>query len=146
MNIENRKAKFDYHFLETYVSGICLLGSEVKSIRDHKISMVDSFCFFLNGELWIKNLDISPSKNSFQHDPKRDKKLLLKKSELKKISKSLVNGITIVPRRIFTNEKNIIKIEISVAKGKKNYDKKESLKERDIARETSSYLKDRNKY
>ncbi len=135
INISNRKAKFDYHFLETYTAGICLLGSEVKSIRESKVSMVDSFCFFIGDELWIKALNVTPGKNSFQHEPMRDKKLLLKKKELKKLKKSLDKGITIVPTRIFTSNRNMIKVEIAVAKGKKDYDKRQSIKEKDLKRE-----------
>jgi SsrA-binding protein len=133
--IVNRKAKFEYHFLETYTAGIELIGSEVKSIRDGKVNMVDSYCIFDKGELWVKGLGITPGLGSFQHDPTRDKKLLLKKKELKKLSSSLDKGLTIIPIKIFNNEKNRLKMEIALAKGKKLYDKRESIKERDLQRE-----------
>jgi SsrA-binding protein len=134
-SIINRKAKFDYEFLEIHVAGISLLGSEVKSIRDSKVSMVDSFCFFLSNELWLKGLTITPGLNSFQHDPVRDRKLLMKKGELKKLKDKLDKGLTLIPIRIFTSERNIIKVEIALAKGKKNYDKRKVIKEREAERE-----------
>jgi len=140
VSIINRKAKFDYYFLETYTAGICLLGSEVKAIRDSRASMVDAFCFFIDGELWIKSLSITPGLNSFQHEPLRDRKLLLKKKELKRLEKSLDKGITIIPTRIFTSERNMIKVEIALAKGKKSYDKRETIKAREAEREISRSL------
>jgi len=140
VSIVNRKAKFDYHFLETYTAGICLLGSEVKAIRDSRASMVDAFCFFIDGELWLKSLSITPGLNSFQHEPLRDRKLLLKKKELKRLGKSLDKGITIIPTRIFTSERNMIKVEIALAKGKKSYDKRETIKAREAEREISRSL------
>lgn len=133
--IVNRKAKFDYSFLETYTCGISLKGSEVKSIRVGNVSMVDSYCIFDRNELWIKGLNITPGASSFQHDPLRDKKLLLKKKELRKLEGSLLKGLTIIPIKIFTNERNLIKIEIALAQGKKNYDKREDIKKRDTERE-----------
>jgi SsrA-binding protein len=133
--IVNRKAKFDYSFLETYTCGISLKGSEVKSIRVGNVSMVDSYCIFDRNELWIKSLNITPGASSFQHDPLRDKKLLLKKKELRKLEGSLLKGLTIIPIKIFTNERNLIKIEIALAQGKKNYDKREDIKKRDTERE-----------
>lgn len=133
--IVNRKAKFDYLFLEDFTCGVCLQGSEVKSIRSGNVSMVDSYCVFISGELWIKSLNVTPGSGSFQHDPLRDKKLLLKRRELRKLEDSLVKGLTIVPVKIFTNEANKIKIEIALAKGKKSYDKREQIKKRDIDRE-----------
>jgi SsrA-binding protein len=135
VSIFNRKAKFDYTFLETYTAGISLLGSEVKSIKELNVSLVDSFCYINSGELWIKALQITPRLGSFQHDPNRDKKLLLKKREIRKIQSSLDKGITIIPTKIFTNERGKIKIEIALAKGKKSYDKRETIKQRDVERE-----------
>jgi len=135
VSIINRKAKFDYEFLETHTAGVCLYGPEFKSIRDSRVSMIDSFCFFIDGELWIKGLNITPGLNSFQHDPARDRKLLLKKKELKRLMGKLDTGLTIIPVRIFSSERNKIKIEICLAKGKKTYDKRQTIKERDIERE-----------
>jgi SsrA-binding protein len=140
INIENRKSRFNYEFLETYTAGICLLGSEVKSIRDHRVSMVDSFCFFAGNELWIKNLNITQSDQNSSHDPIRDRKILLKKRELKRLKNKLDEGLSIIPIRIFTSENNKIKIEISLSKGKKLYDKRESIKNRDIDKEISRNL------
>jgi SsrA-binding protein len=140
INIENRKSRFNYEFLETYTAGICLLGSEVKSIRDHRVSMVDSFCFFVGNELWIKNLNITQSDQNSSHDPIRDRKILLKKRELKRLKNKLDEGLSIIPIRIFTSENNKIKIEISLSKGKKLYDKRESIKNRDIDKEISRNL------
>ena len=134
-SIVNRKAKFEYLFIDTYVAGISLIGSEVKAIRDGKANMVDAYCIFDKDELWVKSLGITPGPGSFQHDPMRDKKILLRKRELRKLSSSLDKGLTIIPIKIFCNEKNRLKIEIALAKGKKLYDKRESIKERDIERD-----------
>lgn len=134
-SIINRKAKFDYTFLDTYVCGICLVGSEVKSIRAGNASMVDSYCIFDHGELWVKNLNVTPGLGSFQHDPLRDKKLLLKKRELKKLNDSLLKGLTVIPIKMFISERGKIKMEIALAKGKKSYDKRETIKQRDVERE-----------
>lgn len=138
-SIVNRKARFEYTFIDTYTAGICLIGSEVKAIKDGRASMVDTYCIFNNDELWVKGLGITPGPGSFQHEPLRDKKLLLKKKELKKLRSSLDKGLTIIPVKIFVNEKNRLKMEIALAKGKKLYDKRESIKERDIDRENSRY-------
>lgn len=141
--IINRKAKFDYELLDSYEAGICLYGSEVKSIRESAISFADSFCYMKDGEIWIKNLVLSKvSKNSDRdHDPNRDKKLLLKKREIRKISKSNIKGTSIIPSKIYSNSRNIIKVEISIGRGKKDYDKKKSIMERDIKKETNYTLK-----
>jgi SsrA-binding protein len=138
-SIVNRKARFEYTFIDTYTAGICLIGSEVKAIKDGRASMVDTYCIFNNDELWVKGLGITPGPGSFQHEPLRDKKLLLKKKELKKLRSSLDKGLTIIPVKIFVNEKNRLKMEIALAKGKKLYDKRESIKERDINRENNRY-------
>ena len=133
--IENRKVRFEYHILETYIAGIVLQGTEIKSIRNGKISMNDSFCYFNDGELFIKNILISKTKDAFTHSAKRDRKLLLKKKELNKLSNNLVKGLTILPYKVFMNEKGIVKVEIVLGRGKKLYDKRETIKERDISRE-----------
>jgi SsrA-binding protein len=133
--IENRKVRFEYHILDTYIAGIVLQGTEIKSIRNGKISMNDSFCYFNNGELYIKNILISETKDAFTHSAKRDRKLLLKKKELNKLSDSLVKGLTILPYKIFMNDRGIVKLEIVLGRGKKLYDKRETIKERDINRE-----------
>lgn len=133
--IENRKVRFEYHILDTYIAGVVLQGTEIKSIRNGKISMNDSFCYFNNGELFIKNILISETKDAFTHSAKRDRKLLLKKKELNKLSNSLVKGLTILPYKIFMNDRGIVKMEIVLGRGKKLYDKRETIKERDISRE-----------
>ena len=134
-SIVNRKAKFEYTFIDTYIAGICLLGTEVKAIKDGKASMVDTYCIFDKDELWVKGLGITPGPGSFQHEALRDKKLLLRKKELKKLSSSLDKGLTIIPVKIFVDERNRLKVEIALAKGKKLYDKRESIKERDVERD-----------
>jgi SsrA-binding protein len=134
-SIVNRKAKFEYTFIDTYIAGICLFGTEVKAIKDGKASMVDTYCIFDKDELWVKGLGITPGPGSFQHEALRDKKLLLRKKELKKLSSSLDKGLTIIPVKIFVDERNRLKVEIALAKGKKLYDKRESIKERDVERD-----------
>lgn len=134
IHIKNRKSSFDYFFIEEYNAGIQLYGSEVKSISEGKVSLIDSFCYLNGGEIFIKGLNISPW-GDFSHDPLRDRKLLLKRREISKIEKSLNNGITIIPTLIFSSEKGKIKVKISVAKGKKNYDKRNSIKEKELSRE-----------
>jgi SsrA-binding protein len=139
VNIVNRKAKHDYEFLETFVAGIVLVGSEVKSIREGRISLVDSFCYFQAGELWLKGANITPSDKNFVHEPLRDRKLLLNRSELKKLQRGLETGITIVVNRMFTLNGRI-KVEISLARGKKAYDKREDIKKKDAQREMQRNL------
>lgn len=133
--VENRKVKFEYHILETYTAGIVLKGTEIKSIRNRKISMSDSYCYFNNGELFVKNILISETQDAFTHDSKRDRKLLLKKKELYRLSNNLVKGLSILPYKIFMNDRGIVKVEIVLGRGKKLYDKRETIKERDISRE-----------
>jgi SsrA-binding protein len=133
--LNNRKAKFDYEFLDKYNAGIQLHGSEVKAIKDARASLVDSFCYIANGEMYIKNFNITTNSDFFGHDSNRDKKLLLKRKEINKIKNSLDKHLTIVPVMIYLNERNKIKCEIAVARGKKNYDKRETIKKRDADRE-----------
>lgn len=135
ISITNKSVKFEYFILETYVAGIKLLGSEVKSIRESNAGFTGSYCYFDNGELYIKDFYIGERKNSFSHEGKRIKKLLLKKRELVKLENSLDKHMSIVPVKLFENERGIFKIEISLVKGKKLWDKRESIKERDIQRE-----------
>lgn len=134
MEIKNRKASFQYHILDTYVAGIVLTGTEIKSIRLGKVSFTDSYCFFIDGELWLKNLYISIYENGtyHNHEPKRDRKLLLTKKEIKKLSSKLsVNGLTIIPLKLFINDKGLAKVEIALAKGKKEFDKRYSELEKE---------------
>ena len=140
LTIKNKRAAFEYSFLSTYKAGIMLTGTEVKSIREGKANLTDSFCILTNGELWVKNLHISEySHGSYNnHDTKRIRKLLLNKSELTKLqSKMKEKGNTIIPIQIFFNERGIAKLEIALARGKKEFDKREGIKKRDIEREIS---------
>lgn len=135
--IRNKRASFDFELIDTYQAGIVLVGTEIKSIRLGKASLVDTFCFFNNGELWVKNMNISEyfygTYNN--HLPRRDRKLLLNKKELQKLRRQTKEtGFTIVPTKLFINSKGLAKVEIAVAKGKKAYDKRESLKEKDDKR------------
>jgi SsrA-binding protein len=132
INIVNRKSKFEYQFIDTYNAGVVLNGIEVKSIRDGKFSFTDSYCIFQNGELFMKNTSISGIGND---NIGRDRKLLLKKKELTKLNKDLINGLSIIPYRLYENDRGLFKIEIVLAKGKKLFDKRESIKKRDVERE-----------
>ena len=132
VNVVNRKAKFEYEFIDTYTAGVVLTGVEVKFIRDGRLSFVDSFCTFIGGELFVRNLSISGTGND---NIKRDRKILLKKRELTRLQKELIKGLTIVPYRVFLNDKCLIKIEVVLARGKKLHDKRETIKVRDLDRE-----------
>jgi SsrA-binding protein len=138
IDIRNKKASFEYFFLENYTAGLVLTGTEIKSIREGKVSLSDAYCYFNKNELYVKNLNISKYDNGtyFNHDPLRERKLLLQKKELKKLLLKLNDvGLTIIPFRIFINESGLAKIEIALAKGKKLFDKRETIKEKDIRRE-----------
>ncbi len=142
--IRNKRASFDFELIDTYQAGIVLVGTEIKSIRLGKASLVDTFCFFNDGELWVKNMNISEyfygTYNN--HLPRRDRKLLLNKRELQKICRQTKDtGFTIVPTKLYLNEKGLAKVEIAVAKGKKSYDKRESLKEKDDKRQMDRFMK-----
>lgn len=136
--VKNRRASFEYHFLETYECGIQLVGSEVKALRLGDGNITDAFCTFDRDELVLRNMTIQPFEKAkhYAHEPKRDRKLLLHRTELNKLQRKLKDqGITIVPVRVFFNAKGIAKVDIALAKGKKTYDKRESLKEKDVARD-----------
>lgn len=144
VNIKNKRASFDYEFIDTYTAGIVLTGTEIKSIRLGKAGLVDTFCFFSRSELWVKNMHIAEyfygSYNN--HTARRDRKLLLSKKELAKLERAIKEtGLTIVPIRLFINEKGLAKLVIALAKGKKQYDKRESLKEKDDKREMDRMFK-----
>lgn len=144
--VKNNKAFFNYEMIEDYVSGIVLVGSEVKSIRLNNVSFVDSYCVFISGELWLKNLHVTEYKipNRFieSYDEKRDRKLLLTKRELKKLeSKVKQNSLSIIPTKLYFDERGLIKVNISLCRGKKTYDKKESIKKKDIERDIKRELK-----
>ncbi|MGQ9846877.1 MAG: SsrA-binding protein SmpB [Bacteroidales bacterium] len=142
---KNKKAYFLYEILETYTAGIVLTGSEIKSIRAGKINFVDTYATVIQGELILKGLHISPYTHGgyANHEPTRDRKLLLTKSEINRIAKKVAEkGLTIVPLYCFLNEKGLAKLEIAVVKGKKSYDKRESIKKRDNARDAERSLSD----
>jgi SsrA-binding protein len=142
--MNNRQAYFNYHIEDKYVAGIVLLGTEVKSIREGKVSFNDAFCLFEKNELWLRGLFIAEyAKGTFNnHIEVHDRKLLLTKKELKKLqTKMNERGYTIVPLKVFLNERNLAKVEIGVGRGKKLYDKRETIKQRDTEREIKRYLK-----
>lgn len=142
--IKNKRATFDYELIDKYQAGIVLVGTEIKSIRLGKASLVDTFCYFNDDELWVKNMNVSEyfygTYNN--HLPKRDRKLLLTRRELMKLHRQTKEtGFTIVPVKLFFNEKGYAKLEIAVAKGKKEYDKRDSLKEKDDKRQMDRAMK-----
>jgi len=144
VNVKNRKASYNYEFLEEEVAGISLFGSEVKSIRNGDVSIGEAHCFIQDGEVFITGMHVAEYKESGRgnHDPYRKRKLLLTKKQIKKFDDKLkVRGITIVPIKLFTNEKGVLKMKIALARGKKNYDKKQSIKERDISRDMDREIK-----
>ncbi len=144
INIRNKKAYFEYHILDKYTAGIKLLGTEIKSIRMGKANINDAFCAFLNGQLYIRNMHIAEYHNAsfYNHESKRDRILLLTKKELKKLQNSSEEkGFTIVPLQLFISERGFAKLEIGLAQGKKVFDKRETLKERDTKIELSRIMK-----
>ncbi|WP_044172857.1 SsrA-binding protein SmpB [Flectobacillus major] len=137
INIRNKRASFEYFFLETYTAGIMLMGTEIKSIRQGKVNLTDAYCLFLDGELYIRQMNISKYSEGthYNHDPLRDRKLLLTKRELKKLVEKLKDqGLTMVPTKMYISDRGFAKIEIALAKGKKLYDKRDSIKEKDVKR------------
>lgn len=144
INIENRRAKFDFLFIEKYVAGLVLTGTEIKSIREGKAGLSDSYCFFKADGLYIKNMHIAEySKGThYNHEPTRERKLLLNKTEINKLQKKLKDqGLTIIPIRLFISQSGYAKLEIALAKGKKEFDKRESIKKRDTEKELQRKLK-----
>jgi len=142
--IKNKKASHDYEFLDKYIAGIKLTGTEIKSIRLGKAALADSYCFFREGELYIKGMHISEYYwgNLNNHDPLRERKLLLTKKELRKIERKVKeSGNTIVVIKVFLNERGLAKAEIAVSKGKKEYDKRETIKKKDVDREMDRFRK-----
>jgi SsrA-binding protein len=135
INVINKKVKFEYEFIQTEVAGIQLLGSEVKSVRQGKVSISESYCYFNQGELFIKGMNISDYGYGSFHETTRDRKLLLKKKELRDLESQLTKGLTIIPYRVFINDKGLIKVEVVLGRGKKLYDKKNTIKIRDLDRD-----------
>lgn len=143
--IKNKKASFDYFFIDTYTAGMVLTGTEIKSIRQGKASLVDTFCYVHNGEIWVKGMNISPyfygSYNN--HEQKRDRKLLLNKKEIKylEVNTKHQSGFTIIPVCVYINENGFAKMDIALAKGKKEYDKRNTIKDKEDKREMDRAIK-----
>lgn len=140
VNIKNRKADFEYYLMTSYSAGIVLTGTEIKSIRAGKANLTDSYCSFINNELWVHNIHISEyAAGSYNnHEPKRDRKLLLNRKELKKLASKLnERGMTIIPTRMWINENGYAKLDIAIARGKKMFDKRQSIKDKDMRRAAS---------
>jgi SsrA-binding protein len=137
VNIRNRQAGFDYELLDKYIAGIVLTGTEIKSIREGKANLQDGYCYFNNGEIFVKAITITPYAQGthYNHEPSRERKLLLKRSELKKLEDQMEKGLTLVPLRLFINDRGFAKMEIALGRGKKTHDKRNSIKERDAKRE-----------
>jgi SsrA-binding protein len=135
MEITNKKVRFEYEIIEKYTCGVVLMGVEVKAIRDGKVSIVDTFCYIKDNEMFVKNINITTS------DDIRTIKLLLNKKEIRDISKSLDKGLTIVPYRLFTNDRGLIKVEIIIGRGKNLFDKRETIKKRDQERDMLKNVK-----
>jgi SsrA-binding protein len=138
ISIKNRRASFDYSLLETFTAGIVLFGTEIKAIREGKASLVDSFCYFRNNEIFVRNLNISiyTEGNLYNHEPTRERKLLLNKQEINKLHKKLQDkGLTLIPTLLFTSDSGYAKLEIALAKGKKLFDKRDDMKTKDIDRD-----------
>ena len=144
VEIVNRKANFEYHFLELFEAGVMLTGTEVKSVRRGNVNLRDAYCYFIKGELYIKSLFIGEYKfgNQFNHEPRRTRKLLLKRNQLRKLEKQIKErGYTIVPARMYINDRGFAKVEIALAQGKKTFDKRNSIKERDSKRDLARLKK-----
>ncbi len=144
INVKNRKVTFEYELIERFVAGMKLVGTEIKSIRNGKANLSDSYCQFYNGELFAKNIHISEYEmgTHFNHEAKRDRKLLLTRKELQKLEKKVKeSGFTIIPVRLFINDRGLAKLEIALARGKKVYDKRETLKQKDARREIDRMMK-----
>ena len=144
IQIKNRKASFDYFFIDTFTAGIVLTGTEIKSIRQGKASLVDTFCYIHDGEIWVKGMNITPYfYGSFtNHEAKRDRKLLLKKREIRRLEEETKSvGVTIVPTLLFIDQNGRAKVNIALARGKKEYDKRQTLKEKEDRREMDRAIK-----
>lgn len=145
VNIRNKRATFDYEIIEEYIAGIVLVGTEIKSLRLGKASLVDSYCYFERNELWIRNVNIAEYTwgTCNNHVPKRDRKLLLNRKELNKLQRSLQDrGLTVVGLRVFLNDRGLAKVAIGLARGRKSYDKREYIKSNDAKREMDKAMKD----
>ena len=134
--IKNKRASFEYLLLDKYVAGMVLTGTEIKSIREGKVSLQESYCYFSRGELWVKGMHIAAyaQGNIYNHVENRERKLLLNRKELNKLMRNKEKGMTIIPVQIFINDRRLAKLQIALAKGKKLYDKRQHIKERDLER------------
>jgi SsrA-binding protein len=140
INIRNRQAGFEYEILDKYVAGIVLSGTEIKSIREGKANLQDGYCYLNNGEIFAKGINITPYAQGthYNHEATRERKLLLKRSEIKKLEgKVEEKGLTLIPLRLFINQRGFAKLEIALGKGKKLHDKRQSIKDREAKRELS---------
>lgn len=147
INIKNRKAKFEFEIIDKYIAGIKLAGTEIKAIRQGKASIAESFCEFSNHELFVINMTVEEYSHAthFNHDPKSSRKLLMQRRELRKLEKEVKNsGLTIVPLRLFINDRGLAKLQIALARGKKLYDKRETIKDRESKRRLDRIKKDYN--
>lgn len=144
INVKNRKATFDYEILETFTAGVVLTGTEIKSIRQGKVGLTDTYCMVINNEIWVKNMYIAEySFGSYNnHTTHRDRKLLLNRKEIRRISRETMQpGFSIVPLRLFINERGLAKIVIAIARGKRQFDKRQSIKEREDKRSIDRMFK-----
>ncbi len=140
IEVKNKKASFEYEFVENFTAGIVLCGTEIKSIRAGKASLVDSYCYFVGSELFVKNMHVADYwwASFNKHDPRRDRKLLLNKRELRKLSRAIKEkGMTIIAKRLYIADNGYAKLDIALARGKREYDKRQSIKEKDLKREDS---------
>ncbi|WP_243517169.1 MULTISPECIES: SsrA-binding protein SmpB [unclassified Candidatus Cardinium] len=142
--IKNRQAHFAYTFLDRYTAGLILQGTEIKSIRMNKASLQDAYCYFNRGSLWIKGMHVGPYShgNIYNHEEKRERQLLLQKKELQQLLKNQAKGLTIIPVELFINQRGFAKLAIALARGKKLYDKRQTIKERDLQRSGEMRLKE----
>ena len=144
IDIKNKRASFEYFFVQTFRAGLVLYGTEIKSIREGRVNLSDAYCMFDKGELWVHNMHISEYRfgSYYNHEEKRNRKLLLKKNELRKLeTKSKEKGFTIIPTLLFVDERGYAKLEISLCKGKHSYDKRETIKQRENKRELDRVMK-----
>lgn len=137
INIRNRQATFEYEILDKYVAGIVLSGTEIKSIREGKANLQDGFCYINNNEIFVKGVNITPYAQGthYNHEAVRDRKLLLRRSEILKLANRVDKGLTLIPLRLFINDRGYAKMEVALARGKKMHDKRDSIRERDARRE-----------
>ena len=138
INVKNRQAAYNYELLDKYIAGMVLKGTEIKSIKEGKVNLQDGYCYVDRGELFVKGINITPYAQGthYNHEPARERKLLIKRSEIRKLeSRMAEKGLTLIPTRLFINDRGYAKLEIALARGKKQFDKRQTIKEKDIRRE-----------